>query len=130
MKQKKEIKRGDIYYADLPEETIGSQQSGRRPVLITQNDYMNERAPTVLVAAVTSVIKRLDLMTHVLLPKDCGLPKESMVMAEQRYTLDKQCLRQYRCTLPSDVMKEVDRAIRYAEKGKNSIRPFRKGFRR
>ena len=130
MKQKRKVRRGDIYYADLPEETIGSQQSGRRPVLITQNDYLNERAPTVLVAAVTSVIKRLDLKTHVLLPKDCGLPKESMVMAEQRYTLDKQCLRQYRCTLSDDVMKEVDRAIRYAEKGKRSKRPFRRGIKR
>ena len=126
MKQKQEVKRGDIYYADLPEETIGSQQSGRRPVLITQNDYMNERAPTVLVAAVTSVIKRLDLMTHVLLPKDCGLPKESMVMAEQRYTLDKQSLIEYRCTLPDEVMRRVDRAIHYSEAGNYSKRPYKK----
>ena len=121
MKQKKEVRRGDIYFADLPEETIGSQQSGRRPVLITQNDY---------VAAVTSVIKRLDLKTHVLLPKNCGLPKESMVMAEQRYTLDKQCLAQYRCTLTDDMMRKVDRAIRYAEQGKRSKRPYRRGEKR
>lgn len=126
----KKVRRGEIYFADIPKVTRGSVQAGTRPVLITQNNWLNERAPTVIVATVTSVIKRLDLKTHVLLPMIKGLPKRSMVMAEQRYTLDKQCLRQYRCTLPSDVMKEVDRAIRYAEKGKNSIRPFRKGFRR
>jgi mRNA interferase MazF len=117
MNEKRQIRRGDIYFADLPEETVGSVQAGRRPVLITQNDRINERAPTVLVATVTSVIKRLDLRTHVLLPKIKGLPRRSMVMTEQRYTLDKSNLKDYRCTLPDETMKEVDRAIRYAEQG-------------
>lgn len=117
MQEKRKIRRGDIYMAELPEETIGSVQAGTRPVLITQNNWMNDRAPTVLVATVTSVIKRLDLKTHVLLPKIVGLPKQSMVMTEQRYTLDKKSLKEYRCHLPDDVMRQVDRAIRISEKG-------------
>lgn len=123
MEKEKEVKRGEIYFADLPKETVGSVQSGIRPVLITQNDWLNRRAPTVLVAVITSVIKRLDLKTHVLLPKIKGLPKQSMVMAEQRYTLDKRSLRQYRCTIPDSVMKEVDRALRYSEQGKGHRKP-------
>ena len=124
MQEKRKIKRGDIYMAELPEETIGSVQAGTRPVLITQSNWMNDRAPTVLVATVTSVIKRLDLKTHVLLPKIAGLPKQSMVMTEQRYTLDKRSLKEYRCTLPDAVMKQVDRAIRIAEKGHYPTKPF------
>ena len=32
------IKRGDIFFADLGENNIGSEQSGKRPVIIIQND--------------------------------------------------------------------------------------------
>ena len=126
----KKVRRGEIYFADIPKVTRGSVQAGTRPVLITQNNWLNERAPTIIVATVTSVIKRLDLKTHVLLPLIKELPKQSMVMAEQRYTLDKQSLLEYRCTLPDDVMKQVDRAIRYSETGHYSKRPYkRKGKR-
>ena len=40
------IKRGDIYYADLSP-VIGSEQGGLRPVLIVQNDVGNRHSPTV-----------------------------------------------------------------------------------
>ena len=35
------IKRGEIYYADLSP-VIGSEQGGIRPVLIVQNDVVNK----------------------------------------------------------------------------------------
>ena len=38
---KRKVRRGDIYYADLPKEEKGSVQAGRRPVLITQCDRLN-----------------------------------------------------------------------------------------
>ena len=126
MKETKKVKRGEIYFADIPRVTRGSVQAGTRPVLITQNDWLNERAPTVIVATVTSVIKRLDLKTHVLLPLIKELPKQSMVMTEQRYTLDKGSLLEYRCTLPNEVMRKVDRAIRYSEAGHYSKRPYKR----
>ena len=43
-----EIKRGDIYYADLSP-VIGSEQGGVRPVLIVQNNIVNHYSPTVIV---------------------------------------------------------------------------------
>ena len=46
----KEIKRGDLYYADL-RPIIGSEQGGVRPVLIIQNDVGNHFSPTGLPAA-------------------------------------------------------------------------------
>lgn len=48
----KTIKRGDIYYADL-NPVIGSEQGGKRPVLIISNDIGNKHSPTVIVAAIT-----------------------------------------------------------------------------
>ena len=47
------IRRGDIYYADLSP-VIGSEQGGLRPVLIVQNDMGNKHSPTVIAAAITS----------------------------------------------------------------------------
>ena len=48
-----QIKKGDIYYADLTP-VIGSEQGGIRPVLIVQNDVGNYYSPTVIAAAITS----------------------------------------------------------------------------
>ena len=46
------IKRGDIYYADLSP-VVGSEQGGVRPVLIVQNNVGNRFSPTVIAAAIT-----------------------------------------------------------------------------
>lgn len=51
------ISRGDLFYYDFGER-VGSVQSGERPVLVVQADDYNKNAPTVIVAAVTSVIKK------------------------------------------------------------------------
>ena len=42
------VKRGDIFYADLSP-VVGSEQGGTRPVLIVQNDTGNRHSPTVIV---------------------------------------------------------------------------------
>ena len=108
----RKIRRGEIYYADLPETESGSVQAGRRPVLITQCDRLNRTSTTVLVAIVTSKLKRPNDETHVVLPMMKGLPKQSMVEAEQRKTISKSQLLEYRCTLDHQTMKRVTRALR------------------
>ena len=45
------VRRGDIYYADLSP-VVGSEQGGVRPVLIVQNDTGNRHSPTVIAAAI------------------------------------------------------------------------------
>ena len=47
------IRRGDIYYADLSP-VVGSEQGGIRPVLIVQNNVGNRFSPAVIAAAITS----------------------------------------------------------------------------
>ena len=97
------VRRGQIWYADLPDEEIGSVQSGRRPVLVTQSDRLNRNSTTVVVAIITSRLKKIDDPAHVVLPIMKGLPLQSMVEAEQRKTISKSQLLDYRCTLDNYV---------------------------
>lgn len=69
--EEREIRRGDIYYADLSP-VVGSEQGGIRPVLVIQNNTGNAYSPTVIVAAVTSKPKT-KLPTHVILRDRKGL---------------------------------------------------------
>ena len=68
-----EIKRGYLYIADL-DPVKGSEQGGRRPVLVVQNDAGNQHSPTVIIAAITSQ-KKPNQPTHVCL-KGGGCPSE------------------------------------------------------
>ena len=58
------VKRGEIYYADLSP-VVGSEQGGVRPVLIVQNDTGNRHSPTVIAAAITSQLGKAKLPTHI-----------------------------------------------------------------
>lgn len=44
---------------------VGSEQGGRRPVLIVQNDLGNRRAPTVIAVPLTASPRKPPLLTHV-----------------------------------------------------------------
>ena len=59
-----QIKRGDMYYADLSP-VIGSEQGGIRPVLVIQNNIGNKYSPTVIVSAITSRLGKSKLPTHI-----------------------------------------------------------------
>ena len=89
-----DIRRGDIYYYDFGENP-GSVQCGVRPVLVLQADNFNRSAPTVIVAAVTSVLKKQYLASHVLLPENTGLTRTSMVLVEQLRSVNKADLVEY-----------------------------------
>ena len=105
----KEIKRGDIYYADL-RYVMGSEQGGIRPVLIIQNDVGNHYSPTVIVAAITSR-KKKRFPTHVRLFRQEGLYKTSVVMLEQIRTIDRSRLGDYMGSLDESAMTAVDVAL-------------------
>lgn len=103
-----EIKRGDIYYADLYP-VVGSEQGGIRPVLIIQNDTGNHYSPTVIAAAITGR-KKKPMPTHVQVITK-GLSGESIVLLEQIRTIDRQRLLHYVNHLDGDAMRPVDKAI-------------------
>ena len=106
-----EIKRGEIYYADLSP-VIGCEQGGIRPVLIIQNDVGNHYSPTVIAAAITSR-KKKRMPTHVLLTsREPGLYANSHIMLEQVRTIDRTRLMRYIGSLDDDIMQRVDRVGR------------------
>ena len=105
------IKRGDIFYADLSP-VVGSEQGGVRPVLIVQNDVGNRYSPTVIAAAITSQRFKTKLPTHISVNADsCGLSKDSVVLLEQIRTLDKQRLRERMGNLQDSDMNRIDNAL-------------------
>jgi mRNA interferase MazF len=107
----KEIKRGQIWYADLSP-VVGSEQGGYRPILIIQNDVGNKYSPTTIGAIVTSRKTKANLPTHIWLNSECGLSKESMVECEQVRTLDKKRLKDFMGTVSKEVMEEIDKGLK------------------
>lgn len=108
--EEREIRRGDIYLANL-DPVSGSEQGGYRPVLIIQNNKGNRYSPTVIVAAITSKPKN-NMPTHVYLGEISGLKEDSVALLEQIRTLDKRRLEGYVGTLESKQMIRIEKALR------------------
>lgn len=105
------IKRGDIYYADLSP-VVGSEQGGLRPVLIVQNDVGNKYSPTVIAAAITSKMSKAKLPTHIdVSASQVGLLKDSVILLEQIRTIDKVRLKEKMGHLDESTMSGVNDAL-------------------
>jgi len=105
------IKRGSIFYCEFPHKQ-DSLQNGLRPAIIVQNDVGNIHSPTIVIAPITSVPKRLDLPTHVFLGAQFGLQKDSMVLTEQITTISKNDLKEFVGITTEEYMKIVDKALK------------------
>jgi len=86
------IKRGDIYYVDLPEQPAWSHiQSGRRPCVVVQNNNGNIHSPNTIVIPLTTKHK-VHLPTHFIVKET---PKTSLGLAEAIVTVNKADLVDY-----------------------------------
>lgn len=115
-----QVRRGDIYYVDFGNQP-GSVVHGMRPAMVIQNDVGNRHAPTLIVAAITTEIKKLRQPTHVLLGTQFGLPQESMLLLDQVATIDKTMLQNYIGTADAEFLRKVDRALSISV----GVRPIR-----
>lgn len=107
-----QVRRGDIFYADLSP-VVGSEQGGIRPVLIIQNDVGNRHSPTVICAAITSRMNKAKLPTHVEIDASkYQIVKNSVILLEQIRTIDKQRLKDMVCHLDKEIMNKVDEALK------------------
>lgn len=104
------VKRGDVFWADLAQ-TIGSEQSGIRPVVVIQNDVGNKYSPTVIIACITSNIQKAHLPTHVEVGRKHGLEKKSVILGEQIRTIDKKRLLDRITHFDAETMAKVDKAM-------------------
>lgn len=105
------VKRGDIFYADLP--VYGSVQGGCRPVVIISNDMNNKFSPTVQIIPLTSQQKKKNLPVHVCIDEIEGmLAKKSQALVEQLTTVDKCVLMSKKGSLSTAIINQIESAIR------------------
>ena len=91
---------------------IGSEQGGRRPVIIIQNDLGNLHAPTVIAVPLTGSTGKPPLPTHAHLPcGEGGLWRASTALCEQVRTLEKTRLSRRIGSLGAEAMRRVEYAL-------------------
>ena len=104
-------RRGDIYIANL-NPFKGSEQGGTRPVLVLQNNDGNFYCPTLIIAPITTKLKKLNMPTHCYFERVRGLAEPSMVSLEQIKTIDKSRVQRFIGKLTREQMMKVEDAIR------------------
>ena len=106
------IRRGDIFFAELPRGT-GSVYYGVRPVLIISNNSNNTYSHTVTAIPLTSKNKN-HLPTHVIIPAENGLRVDSTVMCENICNYSTDILREKITAIDENsfVMKKIEKAVR------------------
>ncbi|MBS1859830.1 MAG: type II toxin-antitoxin system PemK/MazF family toxin [Acidobacteria bacterium] len=109
----REIRRGEIWWADLPKPR-GSEPGYRRPVLVIQSDPFNlSRIQTTVVAVMTTNLELAQAPGNVLIPAtSVGLPRDSVVNVSQLLTLDRGYLTERAGKLPPRLLRNVDEGLR------------------
>ena len=107
------MKRGEIWWASLPEPT-GSGPGFRRPVLVVQSNPFNaSRIATVVVAAITSNLRLSAAPGNVeITQRESGLGKTSVVNVSQVLTLDRTLLTEQARRLSDKKMVQIDQGLR------------------
>lgn len=106
-------KRGQVVEIEL-EKGIGSEQYGKRPFLIIQNNIGNRYSPTIIGVLLTTKQTKANIPTHVSIN---ALREPSVALCEQVRTVDKHRIignsRGGIITRLTDTkMKEIDKALR------------------
>jgi mRNA interferase MazF len=103
-------KRGEVWLVNW-NPARGSEQAGRRPALVIQNDIGNEKAPTTIVAAISSSIRIYPMNVQVN-PPEGGLDHPSIIKTSQILTISKERLEKRLGRLSKDRLNDVAKAIK------------------
>jgi mRNA interferase MazF len=111
------MKRGDVFWADLVPRS-GSEQSGRRPVLVVSHDGFNTSTTwrsIIVVPLSTSISQAARGVTAIRVPRGvAGLARESVALCHQVTTLDRAKLRERIGSMPREVLDAVGEGVRAA----------------
>ena len=111
------MRRGEIYWADLVPRS-GSEQTGRRPVILVSHDGFNQTPSwrsIIVVPVSTSSSQGKRGLTVVEIPGGAaGLPKACFAVCHQVTTLDRAKLTKRIGTLSPDMLGAVEEAIKAA----------------
>jgi mRNA interferase MazF len=107
------IKRGEIWWAELPE-PVGSEPGYRRPLLIVQaNEFNKSKINTVIALAITTNVRLAGAPGNVLLSaKQSRLPKESVINISQIITIDKSFLTEKVHVISNKIMATVEEGMK------------------
>lgn len=112
------MRRGEVYWANLAPRS-GSEQRGRRPVIVVSHDAFNESPSwrsVIVVPVSTSVGQAGRGPTAVPLTRGAGgLPSSSVALCHQVTTLDRAKLSSRLGTLPVADLVAVGEGLRIAQ---------------
>ena len=102
------IRQGDVFWVTLAE-PAGSSPGYRHPHVVVQNNLFNDsRIQTTIICTLTSNLKRAAAPGNVLLEaNEGGLPKPSVVVVSQLFTVDKSDLTEHIGTLSKKRVRQI-----------------------
>lgn len=101
------IHRGDVFYIRDSGYYVGSEMAKTRPAVIVSNEKNNQYSPLVEIVYLTTA-KKKPLPTHVPISI---YGRRNTVLCESVYTVSKERIESYLCTLDMEEMALVDAAI-------------------
>ena len=111
------MKRGEIYWAELRPRS-GSEQKGRRPVIVVSHDGFNQSPAwrsVIVVPVSTSEVQARRGPTAVYLPQgEGGLERDSIALCHQVTTLDRAKLTKGVGTLSEYLLNKVEEGLKAA----------------
>jgi mRNA interferase MazF len=111
------VKRGEVHWVDLTPRS-GSEQSGRRPIIVLSHDAFNRTAgwrSIIVVPISTSAAQAKRGPTVVELPAGvAGLSRTSLAICHQVTTLDRAKITRRIGALPSEILDHVEAALKAA----------------
>jgi mRNA interferase MazF len=107
------VRRGEIWWADLPAPS-GSGPGFRRPVVVVQsNDFNASAIRTVVVVTITSNLRLAAAPGNVALTiRESKLKRKSVINVSQILTVDKSVLSDRVVSLSEDVRHRIDEGLR------------------
>lgn len=117
------VKRGEIWFADS-DPVRGSEQGGKRPVLVLQNEIINRFTTTVLAVPLTTNLQRAVLPSSVLIPQgEGGLLSDSVALGHQLRVYDQTRLLRRVGKVGEATITAVEQGVLYALGMTSSERP-------
>lgn len=107
------ISRGDICWADFGP-IADRSPAKRRPVVVVQADkYTQSLLGTIVVATLSSATSRSTIPGNVFIPATAsGLPKNSVVIATELQTVDRDAISEPVGSVPPMIMRDIDAGLR------------------